>query len=140
VAMVTINGHQALTLFDSGSTSDSITPEFARVTNLKVYPLSNPVNLQLGTVGSRSRINYGAFPSVEYASISVLQEYLDVVNIDRYDAVLGTVFMRKNGISLDFEKGVICIHGTPAPTLSEGEETQEMARRHTLRRNGIARE
>ena len=140
VGMVIINGHQALTLFDSGSTSDSIAPEFARVTNLKVYPLLNPVNLQLGTVGSRSHINYGAFTSVKYASISAEKEYVDVVNIDRYDAVLGTVFMRKYGISLDFEKGVVCIRGTPAPTLSEGEETQEMARRHSLRRSGAARE
>ena len=138
--MVIINGHQALTLFDSGSTSDSIAPEFARVTNLNVYPLSNLVNLQLGTVRSHSRINYGAFTSVKYASISAKKEYVDVVNIDRYDAVLGTVFMRKYGISLDFEKGVVCICGTPAPTLSEGEEMQEMAHRHSLRRSGAARE
>lgn len=32
VCVVTINGHEALALFDSGSTTDSITPEFGFVT------------------------------------------------------------------------------------------------------------
>ncbi|KAF8236147.1 hypothetical protein L208DRAFT_1253068, partial [Tricholoma matsutake] len=30
--------------------------------------------------------------------------YFDVINIDQYDAIVGTVFMRKHGIMLDFEQ------------------------------------
>ena len=31
------------------------------------------------------------------------QHYFDVVNLDRYDAIIGTQGMRKLGITLDFE-------------------------------------
>jgi len=43
-------------------------------------------------------------------------------------------FMRKFGITLEPEHDSILISGIPAPTLSEGEETAELARRHSLRR------
>ncbi|KAF9254781.1 hypothetical protein L218DRAFT_1042359, partial [Marasmius fiardii PR-910] len=49
-------------------------------------------------------------------------EYFDIANIDHYDAVVGTVFMRRHGIILDFEKDIIRMKGSVIPTLSEGEE------------------
>ncbi|TFK50711.1 hypothetical protein OE88DRAFT_1736195 [Heliocybe sulcata] len=57
VAYITINGVCALVLFDTGSTLDCVSPEFAQVANLTCYELGNPTVLQLGTVGSRSKIN-----------------------------------------------------------------------------------
>jgi len=42
-------------------------------------------------------------------------------------------FMRKFGITLEPEHDSILISGIPAPTLSEGEETAELVRRHSLR-------
>ncbi|KAJ3765033.1 hypothetical protein FB446DRAFT_795461 [Lentinula raphanica] len=58
-AFVEINGVQAFALFDSGSTADAISPEFARVAHIAIFKLENPVQLQLGTKGSRSQITYG---------------------------------------------------------------------------------
>ncbi len=133
-ALVMINGCEAFTLFDSGSTADAISPDFARLAKLNIFQLTKPITLQLGTKGSRSQIIHGCNASYKFgnarASISGDDYYFDIANVDRYDAVLGTVFMRKHGISLDFEYDAIRIQCIPAPTLSEGEETKEMTRRY----------
>jgi hypothetical protein len=47
-----INGTKALTLFNSGSTTDLITPEFAFATKAPQVKLEEQVILQLGCVGS----------------------------------------------------------------------------------------
>ncbi|KAL0565071.1 hypothetical protein V5O48_016962 [Marasmius crinis-equi] len=132
-AFISINGVRAFTLFDSGSTADAVSPDFARIAKLKVYQLENPVTFQLGTKGSRSRISYGCDTPYSFASSqgSVSDSgYFDVANIDRYDAVVGTVFMRKHGLELNFSDDSIRMDGKSIPTLDEGEETAEIARRH----------
>ncbi|KAA1469558.1 hypothetical protein DENSPDRAFT_773163 [Dentipellis sp. KUC8613] len=120
-AYVTVHGLKVLALFDSGSTSESVTPDVARVAKLLLIELENPATLQLGCIGSKSKINHGAEVRVDFDTISDVQ-YLDIVNIDRYDMIIGTPFMYKHGISLDFEHRVIRIRGRPVPALSAGEE------------------
>ncbi|KAF8219883.1 hypothetical protein L208DRAFT_1337028 [Tricholoma matsutake] len=93
---------EAYVLPNSSCTTNSILPEFTMSVNLKAHELEEPVPLQLGTVGSRSKINFGLFTDFEIGGV-VNTHYFDVVNINRYDAILGTVFMRKHGIVLDFE-------------------------------------
>jgi hypothetical protein len=51
-AYVTINGVKAYMLFDSGSTTDALSPDFARVANVPLYRLVKPATLQLGCSGS----------------------------------------------------------------------------------------
>ncbi|KAF9025732.1 hypothetical protein BDZ89DRAFT_896860, partial [Hymenopellis radicata] len=122
---IEVNGVLAFTLFDSGSTSDSFSPDFARIAKLKIFELTKPIPLQLGTKGSRSKITHGTYTPFLYGNERVSisgTDYFDITNVDRYDLVVGTVFMRKHGIALDFEHDTVRIRGTPAPTLSEGEE------------------
>src|ERR1700749_2933225 len=69
-AYVKINGVKAYTLFDSGSTTDSISPDFTWVAQIPVKTLEDPVTLQLGCVGSRSKINYGTEVDLEFASVT----------------------------------------------------------------------
>jgi len=57
----------------------------------------------------------------------------DVVNINQFYAIIGMGFMCKFGIMLEPEHDSILISRVPAPTLSEGEETAELAHRHSLR-------
>ncbi|KAF9255110.1 hypothetical protein L218DRAFT_810614, partial [Marasmius fiardii PR-910] len=124
-AWIELNGVKAFTLFDSGSTADAISPDFTRATKMRIYRLENPVTFQLGTKGSRSRVTYGCTTSY---GISLLKEtvkhrdYFDIANVNRYDAVVGTVFMRRHGIILDFKENVIKMNNSVVPTLSEGEE------------------
>ncbi|KAL0952526.1 hypothetical protein HGRIS_006787 [Hohenbuehelia grisea] len=133
VAMVNINGVDALTLFDSGCTADSLSPEFALNARVKAEQLKSPVTLQLGTVGSRLKINFGCTTPLKCGGYSGV-EYFDIVNIDRYDAIIGTVLMRKLEICLDFGTNVVRSRGKVIHSLSEGEETAIMARRYAMRR------
>jgi Retroviral aspartyl protease len=120
-AYVNINGTKAYTLFDSGSTTDVVTPNFTRVAGLTVKELAKPVTLQLGCSGSWSKVNFTTVSSIEFASIDV-DMYLDIANLDKYDTILGTPFMRKHGISLDFKTQEIIICGKLCiPALPEGE-------------------
>ena len=102
-ALVKVNGLEAYVLLDSGSTTMSITHDFARVAKLKVTQLENPVPLQLGMIGSRSMINFGTRAHLELSTITENDAYLDVVNIDRYDMIIGTPFMHKHRLVLDFK-------------------------------------
>lgn len=120
-AYVKINGIQAYTLFDSGSTTDAVTPDFTRVAKLPTYTLDDPVTLQLGCIGSRSKINFGSIAKTEFASVTA-DTYLDIANLDKYDSILGTPFLRQHGIALDFENHEIVIRGQRRiPALKEGE-------------------
>jgi hypothetical protein len=123
---VTINGVKAYTLFDSGSTTDAVSPDFARVSNVPILRLEKPATLQLGCSGSRSKINFATITVVKFGSTTA-KNYLDIANLDKYDCILGTPFLRKHGISLDFEFQEIVIRGKLCiPALPEGEGASMM--------------
>jgi len=121
-ALVKVNGLEAYALLDTESTTVSVTHDFAQVVKLKIMQLENPVPLQLGMVGSRSMINFRAWTQLELGPAHGDDAYLDVVNIDRYDMIVGTPFMRKHGLVLDFEKDALTMWGEVIPTLSVGQE------------------
>jgi hypothetical protein len=59
--------------------------------------------------------------NLKFASITS-DTYLDVTNLDKYDSILGTPFMRKHRIILDFETQEIVICGKLCIlALSEGD-------------------
>jgi len=99
---------------------------------MKIHSLDEPMGIQLWCKGSKSKIIFGTSGPVRYSSI-VGTHYFDVVNIDRFDAIIGMGFMCKLGIMLEPEHDSILVSGVPTPTLSEGEETAELACRQSLR-------
>jgi hypothetical protein len=84
---IKINGVDALTLFDSGSNTDTLSPSFTQISGISTRKLENQVPLQLGTVGSRAAINYGAQVPIEIGDKRIPDYYFDIVNIDRYDCI-----------------------------------------------------
>ena len=123
---ITINGVKAYTLFDSGNTTDTVSPDFARVSNVPILRLKKPATLQLGCSGSRSKINFTTIAVVEFG-LTTVKNYVDMANLEKYDCILGTPFLRKHGISLDFQFQEIVIRGKLCiPTLTEGEGTFAM--------------
>jgi hypothetical protein len=64
--------------------------------------LENLVTLQLRTVGSWSMINFGAVSHLELSTIKDENAYMDVVNIDQYDMIVGIPFMWKHRFILNF--------------------------------------
>jgi hypothetical protein len=130
--LVKVNGIEAYALLDTGSTTMSITYDFAHVAKLSVIQLENPVLLQLGTIGSQSIINYGARTHLELGPISEDDAYLDVVNIDWYDIIIGTPFMRKHGLVPDFKLNALSIQGEHIPTLTSGQEDLMLTKKRVL--------
>lgn len=128
VAEISINGHKALVLFDSGSTTDSVTPEFAHIARMTQFRLDEQVTLQLGCVGSKSKISYGSHAPVDVLG-TVERVYFDIVNIDRYDAILGTPFLERFKVCLDFQDRTVRIKGAIHPTFTYDEEMAYIALR-----------
>ena len=85
-AIIQIGGVNAFVLFDSGCTIEALNPLFVRVANIKVHQLAKQHSLQLGTVGSRAKFNFGAISKTTYSSITDKVCY-DIINIDRYDRI-----------------------------------------------------
>ena len=46
-------------------------------------------------------INYGTHTTIKLGC-KVVKEYFDIANVEHYDTILGTPFLRKMGIVLDF--------------------------------------
>ena len=78
-----------------------ISPNFIRVVKIKPFLLDKPIGIQLAVTGSKSVINYGANVTIKYDG-KELKEYFNIVNIDYYDAILRTPFLRKHEVVIDF--------------------------------------
>jgi hypothetical protein len=96
-----INGHKAHVLLDGGSTIDMISTNFASIHKLDLFQLKKPVKLQMATSGSRSIINFRAKAEIECGDFSQTR-YFDVVNLDRYQVVLGTLFLKQLNVILNY--------------------------------------
>lgn len=96
-----INGHKAHVLLDGGSTLDMISVNFAVVHKLEMFQLAKPLKLQMAMSGSRSMINYRARAELHIREYKE-QRYFDVVNLDRYHAILGMPFLKQNEVVLNY--------------------------------------
>ena len=131
--LVTVNGTEPLVLLDSRCTSDSISSEFVAVVNMKIHELEEPVLLQLGTVGSQFKINFGLGATVEVGGLQC-KHYLNMVNIDWYDLILEILFMQRHGFILDFEKDKVHVRGKILKTVVKGESTHQQACQYAMRK------
>ena len=55
----------------------------------------------MAVTGSKSVINYGMNATIKYEGRE-LEEYFNIINIDYYDAILGTPFLRKHEVIINF--------------------------------------
>ena len=62
----------------------------------------------MAVTGSNSVINYGTNTTIKINGTE-LKEYFNVVNIDYYDAILGTPFLKKFKVTIDFVKDCLTI-------------------------------
>ncbi|KAI0038521.1 hypothetical protein FA95DRAFT_1464553, partial [Auriscalpium vulgare] len=115
-------------LFDSGSTTNGISHEAAHIAKLDVFQLKEPMTLQLGCVGSRSRVNYGTHSTVTVKGTR-LPCFFDIVNIEHYDVILGTPFLKEYRAVLDFDRNIIRLGDTELIALTLEEERETVKRR-----------
>ncbi|KAG6898988.1 hypothetical protein C0993_002009 [Termitomyces sp. T159_Od127] len=112
VTYVDVNGHAAWTLWDSGSTTTGITPQFAHVDAICLHRLKEPLMLHLGMVSSCAMVQFGVEVKVRMSGTS-MKEYVDIANFDCYDMIISMPFMCKNKFVLDFVNDVIVVNGVP---------------------------
>ena len=128
-----IAGLKCYTLFDSGSTTNAISPDVAVLSKVPLVELAEPMTLQLGTIGSKSTIHYGAHATAGIGSDS-FELYYDVANIDYYDAIMGTPFLVQHKVILDFGAHAVTIDGKTFPALTLEKEKLVRRQRRTFRR------
>ena len=78
-----------------------ISHNFIRAASIEPFLLDKPMGIQLAVTGSKSVINYGANATIKYDGRES-KEYFDIININYYDAILGTPFLRKHEVIIDF--------------------------------------
>ena len=125
---VEVKGLRAWTLWDSGSTTTGITPAFAELAEVPVDELEDPHILQLGMVGSRSIIKYGADIDLNVEGYKI-PTYVNIANFDRYEMIIGTPFMKRNGIVFDFENNEVRIKGKRIPGIVVSAKDLELSLR-----------
>ncbi|KAI0037554.1 hypothetical protein FA95DRAFT_1460080, partial [Auriscalpium vulgare] len=123
-----IGGADMYVLFDSGSTTNGISHEAAHVAKLDVFQLKEPMTLQLGCVGSRSRVNFGTHAAV-FVQGNKLPCFFDIVNIEHYDVILGTPFLKEYKAVLDFEHNAVTLGTMVIKALTLTEEREISKRR-----------
>ena len=57
--------------------------------------------------------------------------YMDIVNIDRYDMIIGTPFLREQKVILNFGRDMMTIQGQAIRPMTAGQEDLVCAERHT---------
>ncbi|KIO00643.1 hypothetical protein M404DRAFT_29338 [Pisolithus tinctorius Marx 270] len=119
-----INGCKAYTMIDTGSTGNFVSPAFAKVTKMKVFPLNQQLTRQLGCIGSRSKITHGGLSMIKMGHQQT-DCYFDVANINRYDCILGIPFLRQHKVVLDFTEKSMTITGEKVLMLTEPEVARE---------------
>ena len=114
VSTIETNGTKALVIFDSGAETDALSPDFVRACHIPLLELLSPLVLQMGTKGSQSCIYYGTNVDLKVVGQQT-KHYFDVVNIDRYDAILGAPWLNTHGVVLNFKNHVVTVGGGISP-------------------------
>ncbi|KIJ38962.1 hypothetical protein M422DRAFT_258377 [Sphaerobolus stellatus SS14] len=107
-----IVGTKAHCLLDSGCEGIMISSDFVRANKLPKFELEKPVILQL--------------------ACEKYDEYFDIANVDYYNAILGTLFLRQFEILLDFKNNCVQIgkisfpnrFGSITPTEADEDEAR----------------
>ncbi|KAF8604295.1 hypothetical protein BDV93DRAFT_441186, partial [Ceratobasidium sp. AG-I] len=108
VAEMFVNGVSVCVLLDSGSLGDFISTTL--VDQLKIQPqtLAKPIGLTMAVAGSSGAIKHSAEVNIKYQNIDGMYR-LDVANLDRYDLILGTLFLHRHSAVLSFNPHAVHI-------------------------------
>ena len=90
-----INGVKAQCLLDSRGKGVLLSLEFMWATGTKTFAPEQPIALQLACISSQSMINYRTHVTIKIGHM-VVDEYFNVLNVEHYNVILGTPFLRKN--------------------------------------------
>ena len=125
VIKVTINGHPARALLDSGSLGDFMLSTLADQLGVERVRLDLPVSLQLAVQGSRSKVNAVATVQLKYQDIDERRTF-DIINLNNYDLILGTPWMFQHQLCLGFNPARVVIGSDEPLPLKVGTDARLM--------------
>ena len=125
VVRVTVNGHPARALLDSGSLGDFMSSTLADQLGVVKESLSTPLALQLAVQGSRSKVNYATTAQFQYQDINEKRTF-DIINLNNYDLILGTPFMHQHQVCVGFNPARIVVGSDESLPLKMGNDTKLM--------------
>ena len=120
-ALVKINGIEAYMWWDTGSELDTISPDFTQATGIKPKPKESTLRIHLGTKGSSASTSYEVTPILDLGNTRI-NHMLDVVNLDRWDLLLGNPFCNQYGVVLNYKNCTIHFSNTMINALLHEEE------------------
>ncbi|QRV72267.1 Transposon Ty3-I Gag-Pol polyprotein [Ceratobasidium sp. AG-Ba] len=118
VVDVSVNRHLAQALLDSGSLGDFVSTTLVDQLKLPKAVLAKPMGLSMAVAG--------------YQEIDK-EHYLNVVNLELYDLILGTPFMFKHGVSILFNPNAAKVISSCATEIVEEnlEKLREVLRKES---------
>ncbi|KIJ42798.1 hypothetical protein M422DRAFT_170697, partial [Sphaerobolus stellatus SS14] len=96
-----VGGTKARCLFDSSCEGIIMSSEFARATGIHMHKLPEPIGMQQAFQGSRAKLYYTATTDITIGQRTYTETF-DIANIDYYDVMLGTPFLRRVKTNIDF--------------------------------------
>lgn len=126
VVTMKVNGSPVRALLDSGSFGDFMSTTLSDQLKVKKEPLGSPLTLQLAVQGSRSKVNTRANVQLEYQNIKE-QRYLDIINMNSYDLILGTPFMYQHQVCIGLNPARVVIGSDVSLPIKTGGDTKLMA-------------
>ena len=115
-----INGQPIRALLDTGSMADFLSTTIVDQLRLPKEIYQKPLSVQLATHGSRSKINCGTTVRFQYQTIDCDRRF-DIVNLENYDAILGTPFLYQHQVAIGFNPSRVII-GSSEPQEMKGPE------------------
>jgi len=137
-SLLRINDVQAFVCWDSGSELDAISPDFARAIGLKTEIKEDPINVRLATKGSKSSTSYEVNVTIDFGGATI-DHPLEILNLDRWDMILGGYFCRLYDVVIDFGAEAIRFGNHVVPALSKDEEASTIKSRRGVRKDPTER-
>ena len=107
-AVLKVHGTDAFVCWDSSSELDAISPDFVRAAGIKTVAKESPIKVRLATKGSTSATSYKVNVNIDLGNTTI-DHPLKVLNLDRWDVILGRYFCRRYNVCLDYESNTIRI-------------------------------
>ena len=119
IITVKINRELVRVIIDSGLLADFMSTKFADQIGIRKIALAKLLPIQLAVQGSRSKVNYCTNVRIQYREINSIQHF-DIMNLDNYDIILGTLFLFQHQVSIGFNDSRLWIESViPLPITRE---------------------
>ena len=117
-AYITVNGHKAKALFDTGTMGDNlISGKFVSTCQIPTQDLDTPISLKMAVKGSRSTINYKCQPLIQMENETGEITDALVCSLDNYNIFLGMPFLTANNGTVSTQIEEKCARTLELPLL-----------------------